>query len=122
MNIYLNPTYEVSNKHELNIVKKLEGEKNINVLHPFKSLIWQGPLYVQEMDKLIKEKNIHFISETFNNLGFTLHLIDLGINKVSITSSIDNALKKKICSIAKKKKVKILYTEMFSEKFNLFEV
>ena len=122
MNIYFNPTYEVSNKHQLNIVKKLESKKNINVLHPFRSLIWQGPLYVKEMNKLIKEKNIHFISETYNNIGFTLHVIDLGINKVSITSSIDKELKKKICSIAKKKKVIILYSEMFTEKFNLFEV
>ena len=96
--------------------------QNINVLHPFRSLIWQGPLYVKEMNRLIKEKNIHFISETSNNIGFTLHVIDLGINKVSITSSIDNELKKKICSIAHKKKVKILYTEMFTKKFNLFEV
>ena len=122
MNIYLNPTYEVSNRHQLNVVKKLEGEKNINVLHPFRSLIWQGPLYVKEMNKLVSEKNINFISETFDNIGFTLHIIDLGINKVSITSSVDKELKKKICSIAKKKKVKILYTEMFVEKFNLFEV
>ena len=122
MNIYLNPTYEVSNRHQLNVVKKLEGEKNINVLHPFRSLIWQGPLYVKEMNKLVSEKNINFISETFDNIGFTLHIIDLGINKVSITSSVDKELKKKICSIAKKKKVKILYTEMFAEKFNLFEV
>ena len=110
MNIYLNPTYEVSNKHQLNIVKKLEGEKNINVLHPFRSLIWQGPLYVKEMNKLIKEKNIHFISETFNNIGLTLHVIDLGINKISITSSIDNELKKKnLLNSSKEKSQNTLY-------------
>ena len=122
MNIYLNPTYEVSNKHQLNIIKKLEGMKTINVLHPFKSLIWQGPLYVKEMNELVCEENINFISETFNNVGYALHMIDLGIGKVSITSNMEKELRKKIYSIATKNRVKIFYTEMFTEKFNIFEI
>ncbi len=122
MNIYLNPTYEVSNKHQLNVIKKLEGMKTINVLHPFKSLIWQGPLYVKEMNKLVYEQNINFISETFNNVGYALHMIDLGIGKVSITSNMEKELRKKIYSIATKNRVKIFYTEMFTEKFNIFEI
>jgi len=122
VNIYLNPTYEVSNKHQLNVIKKLEGMKTINVLHPFKSLIWQGPLYVKEMNKLVYEQNINFISETFNNVGYALHMIDLGIGKVSITSNMEKELRKKIYSIATKNRVKIFYTEMFTEKFNIFEI
>ena len=116
MNIYNYSTFEISNLEQINSLKKTFENEKINVIHSFKSLIWQGPFYVKEINKKIDFTKINYIVETNNNLGLIISLIDMGIKKISISNSLDKNVEDKILSIAKKKDVEIYFTKKFKKK------
>ncbi len=115
MNIYNNLTFTVSNLREAKeIKKKFWEEKKINILHSFKDLLWQGPDYSKGLSEKLKSKKIIFIVETFDNVGLTLSSINLGIDNIAISKTLDKRISEKIFSIAKKKKTKIYISESFN--------
>ena len=114
MSIYENQTFIVTSlKDTLEIISNIKKTKIINLFHPYNSLIWQGPNFVKIINDQINNKKINFIVESGTNIGLTLSLIDLGIKKIAISKKLNNEILLKINSIAKKKKIKIYYTEKF---------
>ena len=114
MNIYENQTFIVNNlKDALETIGNIKKTKIINLFHPYNSLVWQGPNFVKIINDQISNKKINFIVESGTNIGLTLSLIDLGIKKISVSKKINGETLTKISSIAKKKKIKIYYTEKF---------
>ena len=113
MKIYENLTF-LSHDYEeaLNFYKKNKNKK-INILYSFKSILWQGPSLVKDIEKKLKNKKLNFIVEANLNIGLALSLIRLNFKYLSISQKIDNEIMKKIQSIAKKEKVIILFTENF---------
>ena len=113
MKIYENLTFLSHNyKEALNFYKKNKSKK-INILYSFKSVLWQGPFLVKDIEKKLKKKNLNFIVESNSNIGLALSLIRLNFKYLSISQEIDNEIMKKIKSIAKEKRVSILFTENF---------
>ena len=113
MKIYENLTFLSHNyKEALNFYKENKNEK-INILYSFKSILWQGPSFVKDIEEKFKKKNLNFIVEANLNIGLALSLIKLNFKYLSISREIDNEIVKKIQSIAKKNKIIVLFTENF---------
>ena len=113
MKIYENLTFLSHNyKEALNFYKKNKNKK-INILYSFKSVLWQGPSLVKDIEKSFKRKNINFIVEANLNVGLALSLIRLNFRYLSLSRKIDDEIMKKVQSIAKEKKVTVLTTENF---------
>ena len=113
MKIYENLTFLSHNyKEALNFYKKNKSKK-INILYSFKSVLWQGPSLVKDIEKKLKKKDLNFIVESNLNIGLALSLIRLNFKYLSISQEIDNEIMRKIQSIAKKERVIILFTENF---------
>ena len=72
----------------------------------------QGPHVMKDLKKLFTNKNINLIAEAGKNIGLMLALIELEVEKISISKKLDNDLTAKIFSLAKKG-IDILITEMF---------
>ena len=113
MKIYENLTFLSHDyKEALNFYKKNKNKK-INILYSYKSVLWQGPPLVKDIEKSFKRKKINFIVEANLNVGIALSLIRLNFKYLSISQKIDDEIMKKIQSIAHEKKVTILVTENF---------
>ena len=113
MKIYENLTYLSRNYQEaINFCKKNKSKK-INILYSFKSILWQGPSLVKDIEKCLKRKKINFIVEANLNVGLALSLIREKFECLSLSREIDDEIMKKIQSMAKEKKVTVLYTENF---------
>ena len=113
MKIYENLTFLSHNhKEALNFYKENKNKK-INILYSFKSILWQGPSLVKDIEKSLKRKKMNFIVEANLNVGLALSLIRQNFKYLSLSREIDDEIMKKIQSIAKKKKVTVLYTENF---------
>ena len=60
MKIYENLTFLSHNyKEALNFYKKNKNKK-INILYSFKSVLWQGPSLVKDIEKSLKKKKNEF--------------------------------------------------------------
>tara|TARA_B100000035_G_C20759030_1_gene447475 strand:+ start:171 stop:533 length:363 start_codon:yes stop_codon:yes gene_type:complete len=99
-------------KEALNFYKKNKNEK-INILYSFKSVLWQGPSLIKDIENNFKRKSINFIVEANLNIGLALSLVRLNFRYISLSQKMDDEITKKIQSIAKEKKVTILFTENF---------
>ena len=113
MKIYENLTFLSHNyKEALNFYKKNKNKK-INILYSFKSILWQGPSLVKDIEKSLKRKKMNFIVEANLNVGLALSLIREKFEYLSLSREMDDEIMKKIQSMAKEKKVTVLYTENF---------
>ena len=113
MKIYENLTYLSRNYQEaINFCKKNKSKK-INILYSFKSVLWQGPSLVKDVEKSLKREKMNFIVEANLNVGLALSLIRENFEYLSLSREIDDEIMKKIQSMAKEKKVTVLYTENF---------
>ncbi len=113
MKIYENLTFLSHDyKETINFYKK-NKKKKINILYSFKSILWQGPSLVKDIEIKLKKKKLTFIVEANLNVGLALSLIRLNFKYLSLSKKIDKEIMKKIQSIAKDKKVIILFTENF---------
>ena len=75
---------------------------------------------MKELKKLFTNKNINLIAETGKNIGLMLALIEFKVEKISISKKLDNDLTaKNFFSLAKKKGIDILITEMFKNVKNI---
>ena len=113
MKIYEYLTFlSYDHKEALNFYKENKNKK-INILYSFKSILWQGPYLVKDIEKKFTKKNLNFIVEANLNVGLAISLIRLNFKYLSVSKELDNEIMKKIQSIAQKRKVKILFTENF---------
>jgi len=88
MNIYDYHTFEINNLLEANQIKSRFPEIKINLLHSYKSLIWQGPYYSKLINEKLKRKNLNYIVELKQNIGLILASISLDIKILAISNGI----------------------------------
>lgn len=113
MPIYDSKTFLVKNFIEAKRIKKDFLSYEINLIHRYDAIVWQGPLYAQLMFNKIRSKKINYIVEVKDNIGLILSLINLGIKMLAVSKKINKILLNKVFSIAEKKKIKILFIEDF---------
>ena len=113
MKIYENLTFLSRDYKEALNFHKQNKNKKINILYSFKSILWQGPALVKDVEKRIKKKNINFIVEANLSIGLALYLMRHNFKYLSVSKDLDDEIMKKIQSIAKQKKIIILITENF---------
>ena len=111
MNIYEYHTFEINNLLEANQIKRRFPKIKINLLHSYKSLVWQGPYYSKLINEKLKRKNVNYIVELNQNIGLILASISLDIKILAISNEIKKEVLEKILSIAKTKKVEVLFIE-----------
>tara|TARA_B100001029_G_C14717805_1_gene263480 strand:+ start:35 stop:391 length:357 start_codon:yes stop_codon:yes gene_type:complete len=111
MNIIKNETFVATNFGEVEIFSQKYIKQKINIFYSFKAILWQGPFFVKEIEKKLKTSNLTFIAEADINLGLALSIIELNFKYLAISKSMDIKIIQKIKSMAKKKNVKVLFSE-----------
>ena len=113
MNIYDYQTVKFTNFIDTQAFLEKKKNSKINILMTNQYLSLQGPHVMKDLKTLFTNKNINLIAEAGKNIGLILALIELEVEKISISKKLDNDLTAKIFSLAKKKGIDILITEMF---------
>ena len=113
MNIYDYQTVKFTNFIDTQAFLEKKKKSKINILMTNQYLSLQGPHVMKDLKTLFTNKNINLIAEAGKNIGLILALIELEVEKISISKKLDNDLTAKIFSLAKKKGIDILITEMF---------
>jgi hypothetical protein len=111
MSIYDYHTFEINDLSDANEIKRKFPKIKINLLHSYESLVWQGPYYSKIINERFKKKNVNYIVELKQNIGLILATISLDIKMLAISRGIRKEVLEKVLSIAKKKKVEILFIE-----------
>ena len=115
MNIYEHLTIKFSNLRNVRTVLKKFKNYKINIIWSKESLLWLGPHVMNEFKKIINDKKVNLIAEVGENVGLALALIELKVQNISVSDSLNKTLKDKIKSLASTKGTKVLITEKFIE-------
>ena len=118
MNIYDYQTVKFTNFIDTQAFLEKKKKSKINILMTNQYLSLQGPHVMKDLKTLFTNKNINLIAEAGKNIGLILALIELEVEKISISKKLDNDLTAKIFSLAKKG-IDILITEMFKNVKNI---
>ena len=112
MKIYEIPTLKIDSLNRIKEIISNYKKTKINLFFTQQCFYLYGPHIINDIKK-ITEKNVNIIAEVGENLGLFLSLINLNIKCISISSNLDPTYKKKLFSIAKKKKINLLQNEEF---------
>ena len=115
MIIYEHLTIKFSNLRNVRTVLKKFKNYKINIIWSKESLLWLGPRVMNEFKKIINDKKVNLIAEVGKNLGLALALIELKVQNISVSESLNKTLKDKIKSLASTKGTEVLITEKFIE-------
>ena len=115
MNIYEHLTIKFSNLRNVRTVLKKFKNYKINIIWSKESLLWLGPHVMNEFKKIINDKKVNLIAEVGENVGLALALIELKVQNISVSDSLNKTLKDKIESLASTKGTEVLITEKFIE-------
>ena len=115
MKIYEHLTIKFSNLENVQTVLKKFKNCQINIIWSKKCLLWLGPHVMNEFKKIINDKRVNLIAEVGENLGLALALIELKVQNISVSESLNKTLKDKIESLASTKGTEVLITEKFIE-------
>ena len=115
MNIYEHLTIKFSNLENVQTVLKKFKNCQINIIWSKECLLWLGPHVMNEFKKIINDKKVNLIAEVGENLGLALALIELKVQNISVSESLNKTLKDKIKSLASTKGTEVLITEKFIE-------
>ena len=115
MNIYEHLTIKFSNLRNVQTVLKKFKNCEINIIWSKKCLLWLGPHVMNEFKKIINDKKVNLIAEVGENIGLALALIELKVQNISVSESLNKTLKDKIKSLASTKGTEVLITEKFIE-------
>ena len=115
MNIYEHLTIKFSNLENVQTVLKKFKNCQINIIWSKECLLWLGPHVMNEFKKIINDKKVNLIAEVGKNLGLALALIELKVQNISVSESLNKTLKDKIKSLASTKGTEVLITEKFIE-------
>ena len=114
MKIYKNKIFQIHNLNQVDSLKKEFPNQDLNLIHSYQFLAIQGPLKAKILNQYIsKKKKMTYIADVFTNVGLSIILMDLKIKNLSISTSLNKDLKKKIQSLAEVRGVKIYFTERF---------
>ena len=115
MKIYEHLTIKFSNLENVQTVLKKFKNCQINIIWSKECLLWLGPHVMNEFKKIINDKKVNLIAEVGENLGLALALIELKVQNISVSESLNKTLKDKIKSLASTKGTEVLITEKFIE-------
>ncbi|MEL0246435.1 MAG: hypothetical protein VW954_04400 [Alphaproteobacteria bacterium] len=115
MNIYEHLTIKFSNLRNVRTVLKKFKNYKINIIWSKESLLWLGPHVMNEFKKIINDKKVNLIAEVGENVGLALALIELKVQNITVSESLNKTLKDKIESLASTKGTEVLITEKFIE-------
>ena len=115
MNIYEHLTIKFSNLENVQTVLKKFKNCQINIIWSKECLLWLGPHVMNEFKKIINDKKVNLIAEVGENIGLALALIELKVQNISVSESLNKTLKNKIESLASTKGTEVLITEKFIE-------
>ena len=115
MKIYEHLTIKFSNLENVQTVLKKFKNCQINIIWSKECLLWLGPHVMNEFKKIINDKKVNLIAEVGENIGLALALIELKVQNISVSESLNKTLKDKIKSLASTKGTKVLITEKFIE-------
>ena len=115
MNIYEHLTIKFSNLENVQTVLKKFKNCQINIIWSKECLLWLGPHVMNEFKKIINDKKVNLIAEVGENIGLALALIELKVQNISVSESLNKTLKDKIKSLASTKGTEVLITEKFIE-------
>ena len=115
MNIYEHLTIKFSNLRNVQTVLKKFKNCKINIIWSKERLLWLGPHVMNEFKKIINDKKVNLIAEVGENVGLALALIELKVQNISVSDSLNKTLKDKIKSLANTKGTEVLITEKFIE-------
>jgi hypothetical protein len=115
MKIYEHLTIKFSNLENVQTVLKKFKNCQINIIWSKECLLWLGPHVMNEFKKIINDKKVNLIAEVGKNLGLALALIELKVQNISVSESLNKTLKDKIKSLASTKGTEVLITEKFIE-------
>ena len=115
MKIYEHLTIKFSNLENVQTVLKKFKNCQINIIWSKECLLWLGPHVMNEFKKIINDKKVNLIAEVGENLGLALALIELKVQNISVSESLNKTLKDKIESLASTKGTEVLITEKFIE-------
>ena len=115
MNIYEHLTIKFSNLRNVQTVLKKFKNCKINIIWSKEHLLWLSPHVMNEFKKIINDKKVNLIAEVGENVGLALALIELKVQNISVSDSLNKTLKDKIKSLANTKGTEVLITEKFIE-------
>ena len=115
MNIYEHLTIKFSNLRNVQTVLKKFKNCEVNIIWSKECLLWLGPHVMNEFKKIINDKKVNLIAEVGENIGLALALIELKVQNISVSESLNKTLKDKIKSLASTKGTEVLITEKFIE-------
>ena len=115
MNIYEHLTIKFSNLRNVRTVLKKFKNYKINIIWSKETLLWLGPHVMNEFKKIINDKKVNLIAEVGENVGLALALIELKVQNITVSESLNKTLKDKIESLASTKGTEVLITEKFIE-------
>ena len=115
MNIYEHLTIKFSNLRNVQTVLKKFKNCKINIIWSKERLLWLSPHVMNEFKKIIDDKKVNLIAEVGENVGLALALIELKVQNISVSESLNKTLKDKIKSLASTKGTEVLITEKFIE-------
>ena len=115
MNIYEHLTIKFSNLENVQTVLKKFKNCEVNIIWSKECLLWLGPHVMNEFKKIINDKKVNLIAEVGENVGLALALIELKVQNISVSESLNKTLKNKIESLASTKGTEVLITEKFIE-------
>jgi len=115
MNIYEHLTIKFSNLRNVQTVLKKFKNCKINIIWSKEHLLWLSPHVMNEFKKIIDDKKVNLIAEVGENVGLALALIELKVQNISVSESLNKTLKDKIKSLASTKGTEVLITEKFIE-------
>ena len=113
--IYKHLTIKFSNLRNVRTVLKKFKNCKINIIWSKERLLWLGPHVMNEFKKIINDKKVNLIAEVGENIGLALALIELKVQNISFSESLNKTLKNKIESLASTKGTEVLITEKFIE-------
>ena len=111
MSIYNYETFEIQNLLDAIKLKKKFPKKKLNFLHRHDSVLWQGPVYIKILSEKLNSKNCNYIVEIGDNIALTLLLISFKIKILAIDKKILKNQMEKIFSIAKNKRIKVIFLD-----------
>jgi len=114
MKIYKNKIFQIYNLNQIDSLEEKFPDKNLNLIHPYRFLAFQGPLIAKILNQYIsKKKKMIYVADTYTNIGLSIILMDLNIKNLSISTNLNENLKKKILLLAEVRSVNIYFTEKF---------
>ena len=114
MKIYKNKIFQIHNLSQIDILEEKFPDQNLNLIHSYRFLASQGPLISRILNQYIsKKKKMIYVADAYRNIGLSMILMDLNIKNLSISTNLNESLKKKILLLAKIRNVNIYFTEKF---------